>query len=941
MNHAIIFPGDKMSNDIEKLFETANDYFYKNDFENAKKYFEQVLEKDSSHYRALQKLAKIEAGQGNLKKAIEYYEKSLAIEPKEAGIWNDLGNLYYDDADFNNAIRCYKNAIEKDANYYWAYYNVGLAMNEIYRDDSQKAEEALGWFRKSVEIKDDYYPALNEIGLHYLDEKEYDKAEEFFNRCINANDRYKYPFYNLAQIYKLRGETEKSKEYLYKSLLIDPNYAGAYNNMGILFYDENDNMTALYYYARANEVEPGYKYALYNLGLVFDRIEKYRKAYEMYKKALNADPDYTPAVDEMKRLENEKPDEIKNGEPLIDNDLKAETYRGLANLYKKQVIKSDVTATNIDTNTTTGTGTVPLTPPTTAKDELFVEKFGRNLTKLAKEGSLYEVIGRDREIRELLEILIRIKKNNPVIVGKAGVGKTAIVEGLAQKIARGDVPEFFRDMQVVEINIGMLVAGTKYRGDFEDKLKRIINELKDHREVILFIDEIHTIIGAGETEDSSLDAANMLKPALSRGEIRCIGATTTEEYIKYFQKDSAFDRRFYKINVEELDKNSTLEILKLLKNKMEEHYKITINENLLGLIVDLSDEEIKNRVFPDKAIDVLEKSFARSVLDGKKEVNELTVKSIVGDFIGIKFLETREDRGRHLLDMEAYLKSRVYGQDRAIERISNIIRLTKQKLDLKPYQPDGVFFFAGPTGVGKTYLAKEIAVFLYGSEDKMINLNMSEFTEPHSISKLIGSPPGYIGYNDVSFLTSRVMDNPSCVLLLDEIEKAHPEVLKLFLQIFDEGKINDAKGKMISFSNATIIMTSNAIGVSGDQMGFATKDLKSEIRLADIFPPEFVNRIDEVVIFNFIEKDVARNILTDLIMNKTVATFGKKGIKLEFDEAFVEHILNIGYSRKFGVRNLERSYEKEVLSNISNYLYQNPDVKNIMLAIHDGSVKVN
>jgi ATP-dependent Clp protease ATP-binding subunit ClpC len=929
-----------MSNEIDKLFESGNDYFYKNDYENAKKCFLQVIEKDPSHSKAMQKLAKIESNSNNIDKAIEYYENSLKIESGEPAIWNDLGNLYYDKGDFNGAIRCYKKAIEEDDKYYWAFYNIGLALNELYPNDPQKAKEALDWFNKAVEINDNYYPALNEIGLYYLDLKEYDKAEEYFNKSIAANERYKYPFYNLGQIYKHKGDIEKAKEYLYKSLLVDPNYAGAYNNMGILFYDDNDNMTALYYYARANEVEPGYKYALYNIGLVFDRIEKYRKAYEMYKKALNSDPNYEPALEEMKRLESEFPEEIKNGEPLVDSDLKADTYKPLANVYKKQFVKKEEKIENIDEKNKIDSTYTKSNTITEKKDELYVEKYGRNLTRLANEGKLFEVVGRDKEIRELLEVLIRIKKNNPIIVGKAGVGKTAVVEGLAQKIAKGDVPDFFKDMKVIEINIGMLVAGTKYRGEFEDKLKRIINELKDHPDVILFIDEIHTIIGAGETEDSSLDAANILKPALSRGEIRCIGATTTDEYVKYIQKDAAFDRRFYKINVEELDKNSTLEILKKLKGKMEEHYKLTIDESLLQLIVDLSDEEIKNRVFPDKAIDVMEKSFARSVLDGKKIVDELTVKSIVGDFIGIKFLETQEDKGRHLLDMEEFLKSRVFGQDKAIQKISNIIRLTKHKLDLKPYQPDGVFFFAGPTGVGKTYLAKQIAIFLYGTEDKLITVNMSEFTEPHSISKLIGSPPGYVGYNEVSFFTSKIMDNPSCVILLDEIEKAHPEVLKLFLQIFEEGKINDAKGKMVSFSNATVIMTSNAIGINQDHLGFATKDIKSEIKLSEVFPAEFVNRIDEVIIFDFIEKDVAEDILKNLIMKKTINGFSKKGIKLSFDESFAEYILNIGYSRKFGVRNLERTYEKEVLANISNFLFKNPDSKKITITIENNKVVV-
>jgi len=922
-------------NNVEKMFENANDYYYRNDYDKAKEFFEKILEQNDKHYQSLQKLAKIEIARGNLKEATEYYEKSLKINPKDSSLWNDLGNVYFDLSDFDKAIDSYKKAIEVNPKYYWAYYNVGLAMNEKWPDDEKKVEEAKSWYEKAIEIKKDYHPALNEIGLYYLNKKKYDKAKDYFDKCIKAYSSYKYPYYNLAKISKEQGNIEKAKEYLYKALQLDPHYTGAYNSMGIIFYDENDYMTALYYYGKAYDVDKNYKYAVYNMGLVFDRIEKYKKAYEAYKKALEIDSNYQPAVDEKNRLERENPDEIKNGEGLTEKDLLSETYKDMAKIF---TMKDDVKKDKEEEkdNKKENTSTVE----NKSTEDLYIEKYGRNITRLAKEGKLFEVIGRDKEIREILEVLFKIKKNNPIIVGKAGVGKTAVVEGLAQKIVKGEVPEFFKNTQIIEINMGMLIAGTKYRGDFEVKLKRIISELKERNDIILFIDEIHTVIGAGETEDSSLDAANIFKPALARGELRCIGATTTEEYIKYFQKDAAFERRFYKINVDELDKDTTYSILKKLKTKMINHYKISIDDKLIKLIVDLSNEEIKNRVFPDKAIDILECCFSRCALDGKKAVDEMTVKNIIGEFVGIKFLETEEDKGKHLLEMEKYLKERVYGQDHAIDKISQIIRLTKQKLDLKPYQPDGIFFFAGPTGVGKTFLAKQIAKFLFGSEDKLFMLNMSEYTEPHSVSKLIGSPPGYVGYQEIAFFSNKILENPSSLLLLDEIEKAHPEVLKLFLQIFEEGKINDSKGRTIYFSNVTIIMTSNAIGITSSQVGFINQSVKSSVKLTDAFPPEFVNRIHEVIIFDYIEKDIAKNILKDLIIKKAIKMFEKKGIKLKFDSTFIDYILEKGYSRLFGVRNLERVFEKEVLTSVSNFLFNNPDTNKINITAESGRVQV-
>ena len=919
-----------MAEDLDKLFKQANDLFFKNDYVGALEIFEKIIKKDIYNYPCYDKMAKIEASRQNYQQAIEYYNKALESNPDDANSWNELGNVYFDIENFKEAIDCYKKSTFLDPDFYWAYYNIGLAINREWPNDPAKKEEGKIWFEKAINVKKDYHPALNELGLYYLDKEDFDTAEKYFFLAIQAYKSYKYPYYNLATIYKERNQFNKAKEYLYKALQYSPYYAAALNNMGILFYREDDYPTALYYYCRALKADPEYKYALHNIGLVFDRMGKFRKSFEMHKKVLAKYPDYIPSKEEIERLKKENPEEIKKGDKLTDDDIDPATY------------EKSKTSINVDSFTkySPDIGQEDVQSLENKKKELFVEKFGRNITGIARSNKLFDIIGRDKEIQSLMEVLFKIKKNNPILVGKAGVGKTAIVEGLAQKIASGTVHEHFKHMEIIEVNMGIVVAGTKYRGEFEQRLKRIVEELKKRENVILFIDEVHMIMGAGTTEGSSIDAANILKPHLARGELRCIGATTPEEYKKYIQKDKALERRFYKINIEELGVKETVTILQQLKPKMEERYGITICDSLLDMIVEMSDIEIKNRALPDKAIDILENSFSRVALSGKESVDSKVIKQIIGEFVGIKFLETEEDKGKHLLEMETYLKQRIYGQDEAIDKVSKIIRMTKKRLDLNPNKPDGVFFFTGPTGVGKTYLAKQLARFLFGSEKKLFTLNMSEYSEKHSISKLLGSPPGYVGYNEVSYFGSTVVENPSSLFLLDEIEKAHPEVIKLFLQIFDEGLITDSQGNDIYFSNTTIIMTSNVFGASGAPLGFGKEKAKPEARLTAVFPVEFVNRIDEVIVFNTIDKKTARNILDDLIVINAKQMFEKKGIYLEINSTFIDHILQIGYNQKYGVRNLERVFEKEVLASIAELLYKNPDAKKIAISVEDGRVQV-
>jgi ATP-dependent Clp protease ATP-binding subunit ClpA/Tfp pilus assembly protein PilF len=924
-----------MGTDVDKLLEDANQFFFKNDYDRAEQLYTEILAQDGRHAPSLQKLARIELARLRRPKAVEYFERSLQTNPDDVNTWNDLGNVYYDLKNTDDALRCYHKAIEMQPDFYWAYFNIGLALRQKWPNDKEKIEEAKDWFDRTLAINQDYYPAVNEIGLYHLEREELEEAEKYFTRAASLSPGYKFPYFNLAIICKKRGAPEDAKRFLDKALECDPSYVPALNNLGIIYYDEQAFGRAAYFYARALEIDPGYLFALYNLGLVFSFLEEFAKAHELFSRAATLDPRYENALTEKARLEHEYSYEISHGRPLEPRDLLSSTYA----TSTETVARSE--PDHHEENESEYSTPAETIPEAQTEVQYFAEKFGRNITRLAREGRLFEVLGRDREIRSVLEVLLKIKKNNPLIVGRAGVGKTAVVEGIAGKIARGEVPEYFKNKEIIEINMGMLVAGTQFRGDFEKRLARVVEEVSKNENLILFIDEIHTALGAGETIDGSLDAANILKPALARGELHCIGATTTEEYNKHFIKDQAFLRRFYPIHVEELDKDSTLRILQSLNPKVSEHYRLAVDERILKLIVDLSDDEIKTRVFPDKAIDILENSCARAALDGKKVLDETIVKSIVAEFVGIKFLEIEADQGSRLLQMETYLKERVYGQDEAIVRTSRLVRLTKQRLDLKPEQPDGVFLFAGPTGVGKTFLARQLARFLYGTEDKCLTVNLSEYSEPHSVSKLIGSPPGYVGHDDVPLFSRTILENPSSLLLLDEVEKAHPEVLKLFLEIFDEGKITDTKGRVIYFSNVTVIMTSNVGWKSEAGIGFTADGERPPIDLTQFFPVEFLNRIHEIIFFKPIAKDTARAILNNLIAKKAKKAFEKKGIEIDFDPVFLDDILERGYSPVFGVRNLERTFEKEVLTEVANHLFWNPRSNKISVTREKGNIAVH
>ncbi|MGB0991229.1 MAG: ATP-dependent Clp protease ATP-binding subunit [Akkermansiaceae bacterium] len=610
-----------------------------------------------------------------------------------------------------------------------------------------------------------------------------------------------------------------------------------------------------------------------------------------------------------------------------------------------------------------------------------LKAFGRDLTQLAEQDKLDPVIGRESEIERVIQILCRRTKNNPVLIGEAGVGKTAIVEGLAQEISTGNVPELLREKRVVTLDLALMVAGTKYRGQFEERIKAVMDEIRKAGNVILFIDELHTIVGAGSAE-GAMDASNIIKPALSRAELQCVGATTMNEYRKFIEKDSALERRFQKVKVEEPSQEDAIKILEGLQFKYEEHHKAKYTPEAIEAAVKLSSRYLSDRFLPDKAIDVLDEAGSRarigqmtrppkvrdleakiekiladkvdavndqdfekaaSMRDAEKqakdeleetvntwraeseetvvEVGEDEIMAVISKWTGVPLQRMEQKEAQKLLKMEEELKSHVIGQDTAVVTISKALR--RSRADLKdPRRPIGSFLFLGPTGVGKTYLARNLAEFMFGDPDSLIQIDMSEYMEKFSTSRLIGSPPGYVGYEEGGQLSEAVRRRPYSVVLFDEIEKAHPDVMNLLLQILEEGMVTDSFGRKIDFRNTIIILTSN-VGASSikrqTSLGFGAMQedeadfdgMKGKIleEAKKHFKPEFLNRLDDTVVFHMLEKK-ALNVIVDLESKKLIARLEEKGIILKLDKASREFLMDKGYDPNYGARPMRRAVEK-------------------------------
>ncbi|CAB4712611.1 unannotated protein [freshwater metagenome] len=619
----------------------------------------------------------------------------------------------------------------------------------------------------------------------------------------------------------------------------------------------------------------------------------------------------------------------------------------------------------------------------TASTSLVLDQFGRNLTQAAREGKLDPVIGREKEIERVMQVLSRRTKNNPVLIGEPGVGKTAVVEGLAQAIIKGDVPETLKDKQLYTLDLGALVAGSRYRGDFEERLKKVLKEIRTRGDIIIFIDEIHTLVGAGAAE-GAIDAASILKPMLARGELQTIGATTLDEYRKHLEKDAALERRFQPIQVKEPSVAHTIEILKGLRDRYETHHRVSITDGALVAAATMADRYVADRFLPDKAIDLIDEAGSRlrirrmtappelrefderianvrrekeSSIDGQDfekaaqlrdkeknlllekaerekqwksgdmdvvaEVNEELIAEVLAIATGIPVFKLTEEETSRLLRMETELHKRVIGQEQAIKALSQAIRRTRAGLK-DPKRPGGSFIFAGPSGVGKTELSKTLAEFLFGDEDSLIMLDMSEYSEKHTVSRLFGSPPGYVGYDEGGQLTEKVRRKPFSVVLFDEIEKAHPDIFNSLLQVLEDGRLTDAHGRSVDFKNTVIIMTTN-LGTrdisKGLNLGFANagdtqtsyERMKAKVgdELKTHFRPEFLNRIDDIVVFHQLTQDEIVTIV-DLMIGRLDERLKDKDMGIELTTAAKQLLAERGYDPVLGARPLRRTIQREI-----------------------------
>jgi ATP-dependent Clp protease ATP-binding subunit ClpC len=627
------------------------------------------------------------------------------------------------------------------------------------------------------------------------------------------------------------------------------------------------------------------------------------------------------------------------------------------------------------------------------KSSKLLDQFGRNLTKLASDGKLDPVVGRETEIERIMQILSRRTKNNPVLIGEPGVGKTAVVEGLAQRITNADVPELLKGKQIYTLDLAALVAGSKYRGEFEERLKKVMKEITQRGDIILFIDELHNLVGAGAAE-GAIDAASILKPALARGELQTIGATTLDEYRKYLERDSALERRFQQIRVDQPSTEETVQILKGLRDRYEQHHKVDITDEALVAAAELADRYISDRQLPDKAIDLIDEAASRMRIksmtsppvyreleeeiettrrekeaaieaqefekaanlrdqerqltnkkreleerwesgEGDQErpaIGEEEIADIVSMWTGIPVFKLTEAETQKLMRMEDELHKRVIGQHAAVEVISKAIRRSRAGLK-DPKRPTGSFVFLGPSGVGKTELARTLAEFLFGDEDSMVRIDMSEYMEKHAVSRLVGSPPGYIGYDEGGQLTEAVRRKPYCVLLLDEIEKAHPDVFNILLQILEDGRLTDSQGRTVDFRHAIVIMTSNigaqeiarntplGFAVSDDETGITYDDMKNRImgELKKVFRPEFLNRIDDVIVFHKLQKDEIKTIV-ELLLRRIRASLADRELQLELTDDAKELLVDKGWDPSMGARPLRRAIQRYIEDPLADFV---------------------
>ncbi len=733
-------------------------------------------------------------------------------------------------------------------------------------------------FERALELDPHFADAAYRLGLVHEDDRQFRKAIEAYTRCLGLRPEHLQAATNLAEAYRKNERYKEAIKHYDRALRIRTDYLYALAGRGESMRMLGDYEASLVWFEKALGVGPRHVFAIQGKAASLNALRRYREALPLWDRALEVDPRSQFALDGKAYCETQ----MRGARPEAE-------------------------------------GAEPETPTPTLDEQ------GRDLTGLARRGRLAPVIGRDAEIRAVMKTLVRRQKANPLLLGDPGVGKTAIVEGVAQRLVNGDAPERLRQVRIVELSMGTLVAGTKYRGTFEERLKAILKEARSNPGIVLFIDEIHTLVGAGRTEGGSLDAANILKPALARGEIHVIGATTLGEFRKHFESDSALERRFQPIRIEEPSPDATLELLDQMRDGYARHHEVSIATSALDACVRLAVRFVPDRRLPDKALDLLDEACADASLGGHREVDESVVARVLAERTGIPVAKL-DDRDREkLCALEEHFEERVVGQSEALRQVANTVRLSRTGLR-DPRKPRGVFLFVGASGVGKTELAKALAENLFPEGNALLRIDMSEYGEKFTASRLLGAPPGYAGHGEEGQLTGPLRRRPYSVVLLDEFEKAHPEVQTLFLALFDEGIVTDAEGRKVDAREAYFVITTNA-GTevqNRSRVGFgpASREQQREEavdRVRHHFRPELLNRIDEIVWFAPLGPAELRRI-ADLQLHALAARAAQEGVGLTWSAGVVELCVKHRPDPLFGARPVLRAVDALVAEPLGQIL---------------------
>lgn len=877
----------------------------KYNYNKAEEYFKKALALKSGQPMILNKLAEVYQKENKPDLAVDYYKQALSIDSRNIETLRSLGRLYKEKGQWVDALKYFEDILatqKKDS-------NAAYETKEMYRklNNPQKAIEVMKEYQKSDA---NYFNwAMHHIfEILYYDLKDDNQLAELVEKTypnkINDSFVYDYYGYSLMNLGRL-DEAVKSFE---RFLELEPKNARVMRELGRVFCDLNRHQDAVDILTKSFAIESKNSYGFYYLALAYHKLGKSDLAKKTLDEGKQFDPNYKWFDDLLTEID---PSHVATETASTTDPSKQQTSSSTGVLGE-----------------TVAAG---------------LPNFLRDLTTLAKENKIDDIIGRENEMQELIEVLCRRSKANPLIVGQPGVGKTVLVNGLAHRLAQGNVPEVLKAYKLLELEVFSVVAGTRYVGTLEQKFMQLAQFCRTNK-VIIFIDELHTLMGAGSYsshETGGLD--EMFKPLLTQQDFKLIGATTDEEYQKNIAKSGAFERRFTRITIFEPVKDDTMKILEHQRPKLEDFFHVTVSERTMRVVYDLSDQYIKNRYMPDKACDIIERACIKASLSRPNDskdtvpVEERHVVQAIAQVTRIPEGNIHIDALSGMMSLEDRLRSRVVGQDEAIQKVTEVVRMTKSGLDVNPERPDGVFLFVGPTGVGKTELAKALAEALEGSEKRLVRIDMSEYNDPYALSKLIGTAPGFVGYNDDGRLTKAVREDPSAVILLDEIEKAHPKIYESFLQVFDDGRMTDGKGQTISFSHTTIIMTSNlgSDTIYGKiKMGFGGTNVDENKEIAESinsalrkhFSPEFLNRIDDIVVFKALDIDTLKKIALQKIRVIT-KRFADKDVRINIDESVVDLCVQGLDFRREGARGVNRALEDLISRPLSRIMIQNPSCR--------------